>query len=59
MCMTRMDQLPAGEPVVVAPMRAFPIMRDLVTDVSFNYQMARNVPPLAPRPARCRTATTG
>ena len=33
MCMTRMDELPAGEPVVVAPMRTFPIIRDLVTDV--------------------------
>ena len=36
MCMTRMDTLPEGEPVVVAPMRTFPIIRDLVTDVSFN-----------------------
>jgi succinate dehydrogenase / fumarate reductase iron-sulfur subunit len=49
MCMTRMDQLPEGEPVVVAPMRTFPIIRDLVTDVSFNYTMARQVPPLKPR----------
>src|ERR1022692_1221437 len=49
MCMTRMDDLPEGEPVVVTPMRTFPIIRDLVTDVSFNYEMARQVPPLAPR----------
>jgi succinate dehydrogenase / fumarate reductase iron-sulfur subunit len=49
MCMTRMDVLPEGEPVVVAPMRTFPIIRDLVTDVSFNYTMARQVPPLKPR----------
>jgi succinate dehydrogenase / fumarate reductase iron-sulfur subunit len=49
MCMTRMDQLPVGEPVVVAPMRTFPVIRDLVTDVSFNYTMARQVPPLKPR----------
>jgi succinate dehydrogenase / fumarate reductase iron-sulfur subunit len=51
MCMTRMDQLPQGEPVVVAPMRTFPVIRDLVTDVSFNYTMARQLPPFAPRPA--------
>jgi succinate dehydrogenase / fumarate reductase iron-sulfur subunit len=51
MCMTRMDQLPQGEPVVVAPMRTFPVIRDLVTDVSFNYAMARQLPPFAPRPA--------
>ncbi|MFI5042769.1 MAG: succinate dehydrogenase/fumarate reductase iron-sulfur subunit, partial [Acidimicrobiales bacterium] len=50
LCMTRMDDLPAGEAVTVAPMRTFPIIRDLVTDVSFNYTMARQVPPLAPRP---------
>src|SRR6202789_2735414 len=36
MCMTRLDELPAG-PVTVTPMKTFPIIRDLVTDVSFNY----------------------
>ena len=59
MCMTRMDQLPAGEPVVVAPMRTFPIIRDLVTDVSFNYTMARQVPPLEAPGAGGPTARTG
>ena len=41
MCMTRMDTLPEGEPVTVAPMKTFPIIRDLVTDVSFNYEVAK------------------
>jgi succinate dehydrogenase / fumarate reductase iron-sulfur subunit len=50
MCMTRMDSLPAEEPVVVAPMRTFPVIRDLVTDVSFNYEVARRIPPFAPGP---------
>jgi succinate dehydrogenase / fumarate reductase iron-sulfur subunit len=50
MCMTRMDQLPEGEPVTVTPMRTFPVIRDLVTDVSFNYAMARQVPPFKPGP---------
>jgi succinate dehydrogenase / fumarate reductase iron-sulfur subunit len=49
MCMTRMDQLPEG-PVTVAPMRAFPIIRDLVTDVSFNFEMAKKVPAFDPAP---------
>ena len=49
MCMTRMDQLPDG-PVTVTPMRTFPIIRDLVTDVSFNYEMAKRVPALQPPP---------
>jgi len=51
MCMTRMEDLPTEEPVVIAPMKTFPIIRDLVTDVSFNYTMARQLPPLAIRPA--------
>lgn len=49
MCMTRMDTLPTEEPITIAPMRTFPIIRDLVTDVSFNYEMARQLPPFAPR----------
>src|SRR3990167_6097946 len=33
MCMTRVSELPAGEPITVAPMATFPLIRDLVTDV--------------------------
>ena len=50
MCMTRMDQLPEGT-VTVAPMRTFPIVRDLVTDVSFNYEVASRFPAFKPAPA--------
>jgi succinate dehydrogenase / fumarate reductase iron-sulfur subunit len=50
MCMTRMDTLPPDEPVVLTPMRTFPIIRDLVTDVVFNYERARQVPAFAPEP---------
>jgi len=50
LCMTRMDSLPPDGPVVVAPMRTFPVIRDLVTDVSFNYEVARRIPPFAPEP---------
>jgi succinate dehydrogenase / fumarate reductase iron-sulfur subunit len=49
MCMTRMDQLPPGD-VTVAPMRTFPIIRDLVTDVSYNYEVAKTVPAFRPKP---------
>jgi succinate dehydrogenase / fumarate reductase iron-sulfur subunit len=49
MCMTRMDTLPEGEAVTVAPLKGFPIVRDLVTDVSFNYEVAKRIPPFAPR----------
>ena len=37
MCMTRLNDLPLEEPVTVEPMKAFPPIRDLVTDVSWNY----------------------
>ena len=37
MCMTRMNTLPADKPIRVEPMKTFPLIRDLVTDVSWNY----------------------
>src|SRR3954447_25083060 len=48
MCMTRMDIFDRSETVTVTPLRAFPVIRDLVTDVSFNYQKAREVPSFTP-----------
>jgi succinate dehydrogenase / fumarate reductase, iron-sulfur subunit len=50
MCMTRLDELPADEPVSVEPMRAFPHVRDLVTDVSWNFRVKPNIKPFTPRP---------
>ena len=48
MCMTRMSSFAADEVVTVTPLRAFPVIRDLVTDVSFNYEKAREIPSFAP-----------
>jgi succinate dehydrogenase / fumarate reductase iron-sulfur subunit len=48
MCMTRMSTFEEGETITVTPMRAFPVLRDLVTDVSFNYEKARAVPAFDP-----------
>jgi succinate dehydrogenase / fumarate reductase iron-sulfur subunit len=50
LCMTRMNVFEPGEPITVTPLRTFPVIRDLVTDVSFNYEMARQVPAFKPRP---------
>jgi succinate dehydrogenase / fumarate reductase iron-sulfur subunit len=50
LCMTRMNVLPPDEPITITPLRTFPIIRDLVTDVSFNYEKAKQVPPFKPRP---------
>ncbi len=49
-CMTRMNLFPPGEPITVAPLRTFPIVKDLVTDVSFNYEVAKRMPAFQPRP---------
>jgi succinate dehydrogenase / fumarate reductase, iron-sulfur subunit len=50
MCMTRMSTFTEDQTVTVTPLRAFPVIRDLVTDVSFNYVKAREVPSFAPPP---------
>jgi succinate dehydrogenase / fumarate reductase, iron-sulfur subunit len=48
LCMTRMSTFAEDETITVTPMRAFPVLRDLVTDVSFNYDKARQVPAFSP-----------
>jgi succinate dehydrogenase / fumarate reductase, iron-sulfur subunit len=48
MCMTRMSTFTEDQVVTVTPLRAFPVIKDLVTDVSFNYQKAREIPAFAP-----------
>jgi succinate dehydrogenase / fumarate reductase iron-sulfur subunit len=49
MCMTRLDQLPANEPITIEPMKAFPHVRDLVTDVSWNYEVKKRIQKFTPR----------
>ena len=50
MCMTRMSDMPPGETVTIQPMKAFPILKDLVTDVSWNYEVKKRIKPFKPRP---------
>jgi succinate dehydrogenase / fumarate reductase iron-sulfur subunit len=49
MCMTRLNQLDLSKPVVVEPMRAFPPIRDLVTDVSWNFEAKKRIRRFKPR----------
>ena len=51
MCMTRLDELNLSEPVTVEPMRTFPSIKDLVTDVSWNYRVKTNIQKFQPRHA--------
>ncbi|MEE8347049.1 MAG: succinate dehydrogenase/fumarate reductase iron-sulfur subunit [Dehalococcoidia bacterium] len=50
MCMTRMSIFEPGKVITVAPIKAFPLVKDLVTDVSFNYEVAKKIPAFKPRP---------
>lgn len=50
MCMTRMSHFEPGEAITVTPMKTFPVIKDLVTDVSFNFKKAKTIPPFKPRP---------
>src|SRR4051794_23776395 len=50
MCMTRMDTVPQNQPITLQPMHTFPLIKDLVTDVSWNYRVNKMIPPFKPRP---------
>src|SRR6201998_2959723 len=43
MCMTRLNSLPLEQPVTLEPMRAFPPIKDLVTDVSWNFRVKKTI----------------
>jgi succinate dehydrogenase / fumarate reductase iron-sulfur subunit len=49
MCMTRLNTLSLDKPVTVEPMKAFPHIKDLVTDVSWNYEVKQRIPEFKPR----------
>jgi succinate dehydrogenase / fumarate reductase iron-sulfur subunit len=49
MCMTRLSALKPGRPATVEPMRAFPLLKDLVADVSWNYQVKKEIRKFKPR----------
>jgi succinate dehydrogenase / fumarate reductase, iron-sulfur subunit len=47
-CMTRMNSLPPDQPITVQPLKTFPVIRDLVTDVSWNYRQNKRIAPFKP-----------
>ncbi len=49
MCMTRLSQVNLAEPITIEPMRAFPLIKDLVTDVSWNFRVKPGIAKFAPR----------
>ena len=57
MCMTRLNSLNLNEPVTIEPMQAFPLIRDLVTDVTWNYEVKKKIKPFKPRPPDAEDGT--
>src|SRR5688500_4669830 len=49
MCMTRLNSLDLSQPVTVEPMKAFPLIKDLVTDVSWNFRVKETIQKFTPR----------
>jgi len=50
MCMTRLDTIDITQAVTIEPIRAFPVMKDLITDVSWNFEVKKKIKPFKPRP---------
>ena len=49
-CMTRLNEFDEKETITIEPIQAFPIIKDLVTDVSWNYEQNKKIKPFKPRP---------
>jgi len=50
MCMDRLNNYAEGEPIEIRPMKAFPVIKDLACDVSWNYEVNKKIPAFKPRP---------
>jgi len=50
MCKSRMDKFAEGEEILVEPIKTFPLVKDLVTDVKWNYECNKKIPPFTPKP---------
>lgn len=48
MCKTRMDRFAEGEEITVQPIKTFPLVKDLVTDVHWNYEVNKKIKPFTP-----------
>jgi succinate dehydrogenase / fumarate reductase, iron-sulfur subunit len=49
-CMTRMNVFGPDETITVQPLKTFPVIKDLVTDVSWNYEQNKRIPKFKPKP---------
>ena len=49
MCMSRLNDLPLDKPITIEPIKAFPLLKDLITDVSWNFQVKKKIRRFKPR----------
>jgi succinate dehydrogenase / fumarate reductase iron-sulfur subunit len=49
-CMTRMNTFEENETITLQPLKTFPVIKDLVTDVSWNYAQNKRIKPFKPKP---------
>jgi succinate dehydrogenase / fumarate reductase iron-sulfur subunit len=59
MCMTRLSDLPLDRPITIEPMKAFPRVKDLITDVSWNFAVKKRIKKFKPRPPDAQTGPGG
>ncbi len=45
-CMTRMNEYHEDQVITVTPLKTFPVIKDLVTDVSWNYEQNKRIKPV-------------
>jgi succinate dehydrogenase / fumarate reductase iron-sulfur subunit len=57
MCMTRLDTIDVTQPVTIEPIRAFPPIKDLITDVSWNFEVKKRIKKFKPRPPDAEDGT--
>ncbi|MFW9928023.1 MAG: succinate dehydrogenase/fumarate reductase iron-sulfur subunit [Candidatus Thorarchaeota archaeon] len=48
-CMTRLSDFDLEKPIVVKPMKSFPLIKDLATDPSWNYEVNKRIPEFSPK----------
>ena len=56
-CMSRLHSLDRTQPVKVEPLRTFPLIKDLVTDVSWNFRVKKGLKKFKPRAADAADGT--
>ena len=47
-CMTRMNEFEEDQTLTITPLKSFPVIKDIVTDVSWNYKQNQEITPFTP-----------